>query len=81
MSLDSRRNVAAGVEQSVAAHDYSVACRERTELEAMLSQLEADNTDLEARIAESTAVMSRNMETIDTKNEKIKIVASKLIRQ
>ena len=71
----------AGVEQSVAAHDYSVACRERTELEAMLSQLEADNTDLEARIAESTAVMSRNMETIDTKNEKIKIVASKLIRQ
>ena len=70
-----------GVEQSLAAHDYSVACRERRELEAMLSQLEADNTYLETRIAESTAVMSRNMETIDTRNEKIRSVASKLVRQ
>ena len=68
----------AGVEQSLAAHDYSVACRERTELEAMLSQLEADNNDLEERIAESTAAMSRNMETIDTRNETISRIASKL---
>ena len=52
----------AGVEQSLAAHDYSVATREKTELEAMLGQLEADNTELEDRIAESTAVMNRNME-------------------
>lgn len=68
----------AGVEQSLAAHDYSVACRERTQLEAMLSQLEADNNDLEDRIAESTAAMSRNMETIDTRNETISRIASKL---
>ena len=68
----------AGVEQSLAAHDYNVACREKAELESMLSQLEADNNDLEARIAESTAVMNRNMETINTRNENIRSVASKL---
>ena len=71
----------AGGEQSLAAHDYRVACRERTELEAMLKQLEADNNNLEARIAESTAVMTRNMETIDMRNETIRSVASKLNKQ
>ena len=71
----------AGVEQSLAAHDYRLACRERTELEAMLKQLEADNNNLEARIAEGTAVMNRNMETIDMRNETIRCVASKLNTQ
>ena len=67
-----------GVDQSLAAHDYSVATREKTELEAMLGQLEADNTELEDRIAESTAVMNRNMEAIGKRNECLNNVASKL---
>ena len=71
----------AGMEQCLAAHDYRVAFRERTELEAMLKQLEADNNNLEARIVESTAVMTRNMETIDMRNETIRSVASKLNKQ
>ena len=53
-----------GVKQTTAAHDLKVTTEEKTELEALLQQLDSEVEILEKKGEEKEAVMSSNMEAI-----------------